>query len=236
MRRFLGNFLLCPAQPQQLALPPILLAVLRADITLQNSHRYQGNHRSRMGSRPNTNYMDSTQILEFLRTNIEPLPADEIYGVRYRASVVLKDGTSLPCVVFQAAEPYLNLANRRFDDTRGTKEYRSILSTFVTARNSISEFDIRAVAKSPYAIPSARLLEVGGETSMSWTQFSATMKDGATFDFGTSFNDEFFDMPDGYTADDIITIVPATRAAPRPKKIFRERPFFTCFLQNREYL
>src|SRR5712664_2974149 len=45
--------------------------------------------------------MKSSEIIKFLKMEIEPLP-DDICGNRYRAAAYLTDGTYLPCVVFQS--------------------------------------------------------------------------------------------------------------------------------------
>jgi hypothetical protein len=78
------------------------------------------------------------------------------------------------------------------------------------------------------------MLEIVGETSMSWTQFTATMKDGKRFQFGTAYHDEFFDMPVPYSGADIASITPAERfARPQPGvPIFREKPFFECYIDG----
>jgi hypothetical protein len=68
---------------------------------------------------------------------------------------------------------------------------------------------------------------------MSWTEFYATMRDGKEFRFGTTFWVEFFNMPDGYTATDIMKIVPAVRnEKPRTDMIYRDKPFFTCYVDG----
>jgi hypothetical protein len=68
---------------------------------------------------------------------------------------------------------------------------------------------------------------------MSWTEFYAIMKDGKEFRFGTTFLIEFFDLPQGYMAADIEKIIPATRGAiPRQERIYREKPFFTCYVDG----
>jgi hypothetical protein len=90
-------------------------------------------------------------------------------------------------------------------------DYRSIVRNFVATGNTINDYDIREVGLSSFAIPLARTREIKGETSMSWTEFYATMQDGAEFRFGTTFLIEFFEMPDGYTANDIQKITPAVR-------------------------
>jgi hypothetical protein len=44
---------------------------------------------------------------------------------------------------------------------------------------------------------------------------------------------EFFDMPPDYSATDIQKIVPAIRGEkPRFEKVYRERPFFTCYIDG----
>ena len=66
---------------------------------------------------------------------------------------------------------------------------------------------------------------------MAWTQFTARMRDGMEFEFGTAFATEFFAMPEGYTGKDIVKIVPATRRALRAVDC-RERPFFKCYVDG----
>jgi len=183
--------------------------------------------------------MRTEEIAAFLRENIEPFPSNPPYGERYRVSATLKDGLHLPCVVFESASKYVDLAIKRFDHTRGKKDlnimmdYRAIVRNFVATGNTINDYDIREVGFSQFAIPLPRTREINGETSMSWTEFYATMRDGAEYRFGTTFLIEFFEMPKGYTANDIQKIIPAVRGEkPRTEKIYRERPFFTCFIDG----
>ena len=42
--------------------------------------------------------------------------------------------------------------------------------------------------------------------SRNWTPFTAKMKDGSFFALGTPFNFEFFDLPEGYTYEDIVEV------------------------------
>jgi hypothetical protein len=183
--------------------------------------------------------MRKEEVTEFLQKNIEPLPSSRPYGARYRVSVTLKDGLYLPCVVFESASLVVDLAIRRFDETRGNKssniiqDYRSIVRSFVTTGNTLNDYDVREIGVSPFAIPLARVREIQGETSMSWTAFSGIMHDGAEFHFGTTFLMEFFEMPEGYAAKDIQKIIPAARLEKRESgKIYRERPFFTCYIDG----
>lgn len=92
----------------------------------------------------------------------------------------------------------------------------------------MNPYDIDRLEKSPFAIPLARFKEIKGETSMSWTQFTAIMKDGSEFAFGTPYLTEFFHMPDGYNGDDIVKIIPHKAEM----TVLRERPFFTCHVSG----
>jgi len=68
---------------------------------------------------------------------------------------------------------------------------------------------------------------------MGWTEFYATMDDGKEFCFGTTFLTEFFCMPEGYTASNVVRITPAVRGEPRKyEKVYRERPFFECYVDR----
>jgi len=168
--------------------------------------------------------------------NLEPL-STELYGPRYRVSASLIDGTLLPCVVIAGAEPTVDLAIRRFDETRKSKDpfmgYRAMVKNFVAAGNAVNDYDIAGLSLSPHVIPLARMREIGGETSMSWTEFYAEMKDGKEFRFGTTILTEFFSMPEGYTGNDIVKITPAVRdEKPKQERIYRERPFFTCYVEG----
>jgi hypothetical protein len=181
--------------------------------------------------------MNSNEIVDFVKRKIEALPATSPYGARYRVAATLSDGTYLPCVVVEGTTDRLNLAMRRFDESRHARHvsmgYESIVKVFVAKGNTVNDYDIDQLAPSPCAIPLARLLEIKGETSMGWTEFYAVMKDGAEFRFGTQFLTEFFGLPEGYGIADIVRIIPAVRGeAPRHQRIYRERPFFTCYVDD----
>jgi hypothetical protein len=179
--------------------------------------------------------MRHEDIVAFVKKSVEPLPPCHPYGERYRVAATLNDGTCLPCVVVESASRTVDLAIKRFDETRKSSDpymgYRGIVKSFVTHGNAVNDYDLRELSLSRFAIPLARAREIGGETSMSWTEFYATMQDGREFRFGTTFLTEFFDMPDGYSASDIERIVPAVRGEqPRVERIYREKPFFTCYV------
>jgi len=198
------------------------------------------------------------EIIKFLKENIEPLD-DNFYGFGYRASVYLTDGTYLPCVIFRNPSKMVCLAIKRFKEEKNGNGifskssgvgYYNIVKTFVANGNCLNEYDIAKIEKSPYAFPIHILKQIQGETTMSWTCFVAKMKDGSHIGFGTTFYTEFFDIPDGYSADDIIEITNHSyihesgqiyKYRERPfmssddyDKIIvcRERPFFECYVDN----
>ena len=181
--------------------------------------------------------MRQAEIAEFVKSNVVPLPPLNSDLERYRVSAVLNDGILLPCVVIQARRSLVDLAVRRFQETRKSDDpfmgYRAIVSSFVTKGNCVNDYDLRELRLSECAIPLERLREAGGETTMAWTQFYATMSDGKEFCFGTSFLFEFFDMPEGYRASDIVSVRPAPRDTRSDgERIYRERPFFRCYIDD----
>jgi hypothetical protein len=125
-------------------------------------------------------------IINFLKENIEPLQ-DTAFGLGYRASATLKDGTYLPCVIFRNPETLINLAIRRFNEAQSGKSifakssgygYREIVKSFVSDGNCVNPYDIAKVDKSRFALPLRVQKQIQGETSMSWTAFMAKFKDG----------------------------------------------------------
>jgi hypothetical protein len=186
--------------------------------------------------------MSPEEITAFVKANVESLPARAPYGPRYRVAALLTDGTQLPCVVVEAAGPIVDLAMRRFEEEKkgGIRAilkqsggYRAIVRSFVTSRNSVVHYDIASLQLSRFSISLERSREIGGETSMGWTEFYGTMRDGREFRFGTTFFTEFFDMPEGYSASDIVKIEAAVRSEkPRHERVYREKPFFTCYIDG----
>jgi hypothetical protein len=163
-------------------------------------------------------------------------------GKIYRCAARLTDGLFLPCVALASAEPRVNLALRRFEETRADElsprqqqrhgrgfGYRDIVQSFVTQGATVNWYDIAEVEESDFALSPERLSEIKGETSMGWTRFVCVMADGREFSFGTTFSIEFFDMPAGYAARDVVRILPDEE---RGEPVYRERPFFTCYLDT----
>ena len=94
-----------------------------------------------------------TEDYKFLKDNIEPLE-DSVYGLGYRVSAYLTDGTYLPCVVFRNPSKIVDLAIMRFKDEQTGKGffsrssdvgYRDIVTTFVTKGNCLNDYDIEKV-------------------------------------------------------------------------------------------
>ena len=188
--------------------------------------------------------MTPDEIAAFAQQHIEPLP-DKIYGNRYRVAAHLKDGTYLPCVVLQSRQAQVELALRRFKELRWKRtQYEAVVESFVSAGSRVSMYNLRDVEVSPYAWPEEILRNIHGETTMGWTAFVTEMKDGTMHSYGTQFNFEFFDLPEGYSHSDIIKIhsgmvYSKARALEEYsldvlKEIqpYREKPFFTCYLNT----
>ena len=200
-----------------------------------------------------------TEIIQFLKENVEPIP-DSILGLGYRASVTLTDGTFLPCVIFRNSDKTLDLAIRRFKEERSNKSifsnrskgfgYREIVKKFVTNGNCINIYDIANITKSRFEIPIELYKKVEGETAMSWTVFVAEFEDGRKLSFGTTWNWQFFDLPEGFKfsevkniisgcylskANEIVThksILDFKKEMENLQIINREKPFFECYVDQ----
>ena len=197
-------------------------------------------------------------IIKFLKDNIQPLD-DNAYGLGYRASATLKDGTFLPCVIFRNPAALINLAIRRFKEEQSGKSifskssglgYREIVKTFVASGNCVNHYDIAKVDKSRFAFPLDVQKQIKGETSMSWTAFVAKFKGGRHLSFGTTWNWEFFDLPDDFNAEDIVEIInhsyllktgeivghrssfDRVTRKDEMEKIYSDRQFFECYVDN----
>ncbi len=205
------------------------------------------------------NKVTEIEIISFLKNNIEPFQ-DNTYGLSYRASVTLKDGTFLPCVIFRNPEQTIDLAIRRFKEEQSNKSifsnkskgfgYREIVKNFVTKGNNINIYDIINVSKSRFAIPFEVFRKVHGETAMSWTAFILEFNDNKKLSFGTSWNWEFFDIPEGYDFKNVKSIISGCYLTKENEivqhksildfqndkekfqTIYREKPFFECFIDN----
>jgi hypothetical protein len=198
-------------------------------------------------SRPESGFgvplMKNSQIAEFALSHLEAVAMPERYGGSYyRCAAFLTDGLYLPCVVLKESETQVNLAIGRFRETLDDEkesparrrfgpgmQYRDIVRSFVTSSNRVNQHDIHSLEHSRFAIPLDVLKQVHGETSMGWTQFVGVMRDGKEFSFGTTYHVDFFQMPRGYTGNDIVSVRSHERL---PGEIYRERPFFACYVEG----
>ncbi len=189
-------------------------------------------------------HIQTHELVTFLKDNIEPLN-DQIYGNLYRAAVRLKDDTYLPCVVFQSKKVQVELALRRFKELQGQRsQYRMVVENFVATGSHIADYEIKAVERSPFAWPLTILRQIHGETVMSWTAFVVEMRDGTMHSYGTTFSFEFFDLPNGYSYNDIAKIHSGmvylreqglqafSLNSLSAVQVYREKPFFNCYLQQ----
>lgn len=140
--------------------------------------------------------MNETEIINFLKRNIEPLE-NQAYGQGYRASVYLKDGTFLPCVIFRNSKTIVDLAIKRFKEEKSAESifsrkqgfgYREIVKNFVTKGNCVNHYDILNVTESRFAFPLEIQKQIKGETAMSWTAFVARFNDNRLLSFRTSLD------------------------------------------------
>ena len=84
---------------------------------------------------------------------------------------------------------------------------------------------------------------------MGWTAFVAKFKDGRHLSFGTTWNWEFFDLPENYSVNDIVEIINnsyllktgeiiAHRSSnihtkrEEFEKIYGDRQFFECYVDH----
>jgi hypothetical protein len=188
-------------------------------------------------------------------SSVKPLP-DEIYGPRYRCALTLNDGTHLPCAVLQSKSKLVELAKRRIKEELsgkgklgGPDPYGQIVSTFAASGNNVNDYDIASADLSRYAPPLSLLDQIHGETTMAWTGWVFEMRDGRMFAYGSSWTMEFFDLPEGYTFEDVLKVhnhsflsqegklcsleLGATLPPEyRPEHLLRERVYFTCHIDG----
>ena len=102
------------------------------------------------------NSLPDEDICKFLKDNIQPLD-DNAYGLGYRASATLKDGTFLPCVIFRNPATLIDLAMRRFKEERSGKSifskssglgYREIVKTFVAAATVLTIMTLQELTRA----------------------------------------------------------------------------------------
>jgi hypothetical protein len=185
--------------------------------------------------------MKKEEAVQWLQAETEPI-RDLVGRNAYRCSAYLHDGLYLPCVLIRESQAYADLALKRFQQARDSGitdpknivpgYYPTVVKRFITSGNQVNLFDIERVEISSYAIPLCLLKQVHGETRMSWTQFAVLTDNGIEYSFGTTYNMEFFNIPDGFSWDNVTTVI-SHRSETKP--IYRERPYFTCFIDDIDF-
>jgi hypothetical protein len=188
-------------------------------------------------------------------SSVEPL-IDQIYGPRYRCALTLNDGTEVPCAVLQSKARLVELAKRRIKEEMlgkgklgGPDPYGQIVSSFAASGNNVNDYDIASVGLSRYAPPLSLLEQIHGETTMAWTGWVFEMHDRKMFAYGSSWTMEFFDLPEGYTFDNVVRVHNHSflsdegelrsleQGAVLPLEyhldnLLRERIYFTCYIDG----
>ncbi len=200
--------------------------------------------------------MELREIVDYLKSRVEPLE-DSLYGNGYRVSAYLKDGTYLPCVIFRNSAAITNLAIKRFKDETTGKSifsrspdlgYYEIVKTFVSSGNRINHYDIEKIELSKYAFPIDTIKKLRGESKMGWTGFVGKMKDEKLYSFGTDWHVAFFEIPTGYSAEDIVDVInhsyigkngeiksyhtPDVYEMFSKDMVFHSKPFFDCYIEG----
>jgi len=197
----------------------------------------------------------SKVVYDFLKTAKDEF-VDSVYGSGVRCSAYLTDDTYLPCVIIRESEKIVDLAIKRFEEEKKGKgifskdepeAYRKIVKNFLCSKSQVASYNIARLDESKFAFPKNLLDILEGETTMSWTGFVLEMNDGKIFQYGTSFLVEFFDLPDGYTFNDVSKLhnhsYINTDGVLKPhsvpffdipedydrSKSYRERPYFVCY-------
>src|SRR5262249_15133738 len=95
-------------------------------------------------------------ILDYLFSEIEPVVDAAAYSFGetiYRAAVVLRDKTYLPCVEFRPVPSYSRQSIDQFIERRRSSQIEDIdLFSFFSTKSFLSPLHIESVSPSPFAI------------------------------------------------------------------------------------
>ena len=153
-----------------------------------------------------------------------------MYAPSYPVSATLTDGTVLPCVLIESADARVSQALRRIKETQGDSvNYPSYVKNLATAFNNVSHYDISSISECPFALPAAlhEVVSRAGETAMSHIAFVGTFTNGTAVNFASSYELEFFSMPEGLRGTDLKSVKPHRQCT---GPTFRTRPYFSCFI------
>ena len=181
------------------------------------------------------------EISKFLLAEVEPVYHFLTGEKSYRAAARLSHDVYFPCVEFKSASQLVDHAIRRFDEARDgqtRRAYREMVHLQLCVHNMISPYCIDGVEQSSYALPvkHKELLHdafgaLGLDVYSNSLPFVAVMEDGKKFCFSFSVDVEtnFLDLPDGYTADRMIEVIPNRKL---PQKLYGSRLPFSCYLST----
>lgn len=195
-----------------------------------------------------------SEIIRWLQEYGEPVEDTE-GNLMFAAAVWLRDDTYLPCVLFQ--NTHIQLERLRGIPRSGmglfTKRQRiedsNLIRKFLQNDNRIYPEAIQRLERSLFAFPDVLRdqIEVRVNSGVLPSWFSAKMKDGTYLGFETIYEAVFYDLPDGYSADDILEIqnntfvsesgIPESVTAAfaygeKTIALYSPRIFFNCFLSE----
>jgi hypothetical protein len=183
--------------------------------------------------------LSEEEISKFLLAEVEPVFHCLTGEKSYRAAARLSHGVYFPCVEFKSASQLVDHAIRRFNEARDGLTrctYREMVHLQLCVHNMISPYCIEGVEQSPYALPvkNKELLHdsfdaLGLDIYGNYLPFIAVMDDGKKFCFAYNPETNFLNLPDGYTADQIIEVIPNRKL---PQKLYGTRLPFACYLST----
>jgi len=181
------------------------------------------------------------EITRFLLAEVEPVFHFQTGEKSFRAAVRLSDGAYFPCVEFKSASQLVDRSIHKFDELKDEtvrRKYRDQVYITLCLNNMISPRCICSVERSSYALPAnhRELLRdafdaFGLDIYGNYLSCVAVMDDGKKFYFSFTVDPEtnFLDLPDGYTADQIIQVIPNRKL---PQKQYSTRLPFACYLST----
>ncbi|MGQ3015614.1 MAG: hypothetical protein ACT6QS_18000 [Flavobacteriales bacterium] len=202
------------------------------------------------------NRSTESEIVSWLKEYAEPVEDTE-GNLMYAAAVWLRDDTYLPCVLFQNTHIQLDRLRGIPASGKGRGLFSKgknvddsyLIRNFLQNDNRIYPETIQRLERSLFAFPDVLRdqIEVRVNSGVLPSWFSAKMKDGTYLGFETTYEAVFYDLPDGYSADDILEIqnntfvsesgIPESVTAAfaygeKTIALYSPRIFFNCFLSE----